>query len=81
MLVILDNGGVFEEVVTRNNNQIKLADAITYDDAGNIIPLSQRANFEVNDMRYALLPFGIGAGLLSTDYLDGQKKKIKASEL
>ena len=35
------------------SNQIKLADAITYDDANNIIPLSNRDNFKLNDIRWA----------------------------
>lgn len=31
---------------------IKSYDAITYDDYGNIIPLSMRDNFKINDIRY-----------------------------
>ena len=34
-------------------NQIKSADAITYDDNGNVIPLSQRFNEDDNDIRYS----------------------------
>jgi hypothetical protein len=30
----------------------KLKDAITYDNNGNIIPISQRDNFLINDIRY-----------------------------
>ena len=45
-----------------NPTNVKLADAVTYDDAGNIIPLSKRDNFNIKDIRYALLPFGIGLG-------------------
>lgn len=52
--------GTFEEVVTRNNNQMKLADAVTYDDKGIRIPLGERDNFNSNDIRYALMPFIIG---------------------
>ena len=52
--------GTFEEVVTRNNNQMKLADAITYDNKGVRIPLGERDNFNSNDIRYALMPFIIG---------------------
>ena len=52
--------GTFEEVVTRNNNQMKLADAITYDDKGIRIPLGERDNFNSNDIRYALMPFIVG---------------------
>lgn len=34
--------------------QIKLADPVTYDDNGNVIPLSERFNPEEEDIRYAL---------------------------
>ena len=40
--------------VARNKNQIKLADPVTYDDAGNVIPLSERFNAESDDIRYSL---------------------------
>lgn len=36
-----------------NSEQIKSADPITYDDNGNVIPLSQRFNPENNDIRYS----------------------------
>ena len=35
----------------------KLADAVTYDDNGVRIPLGERDNFNINDIRYGLLPF------------------------
>ena len=44
------------EIVSHKPNNVKLANSITYDDAGNIIPLSQRDNFAVNDLRYAFKP-------------------------
>lgn len=44
--------GIFEEVVTRNNNQMKLADAVTYDNNGVRIPLGERDNFNISDIRY-----------------------------
>lgn len=34
--------------------QIKSAEAITYDDAGNVIPLSERFNSRSNDIRYSM---------------------------
>lgn len=40
------------DYIATKPNQIKLADAITRDDAGNMIPLSQRDNFGVGDIRY-----------------------------
>ena len=39
--------------VIRKSNQIKSADIITYDDSGNVIPLSQRFNTQNNDIRYS----------------------------
>ena len=50
----------FNEVVIPRGEQMKLADAVTYDDAGTIIPLSKRDNFNINDIRYGLFPFGFG---------------------
>lgn len=35
-------------------SQVKSADAVTYDDNGNVIPLSQRFNENNNDIRYSL---------------------------
>lgn len=40
--------------VIRKSNQVKSADVITYDDEGNIIPISQRFNEENEDIRYSL---------------------------
>jgi len=59
--------GTFEEVVTRNNNQMKLADAVTYDNKGVRIPLGERDNFKLNDIRYGLLPF-LGLGTTGSLY-------------
>lgn len=50
------------EHVVFKSNQLKLSDPITYDDSGNIIPLSKRDNFNNPDIRYGLIPFlGFGA--------------------
>lgn len=49
-----------KEYVAFKPNQIKLADAVTYDNNGVRIPLGKRDNFKINDIRYGLLPFGIG---------------------
>lgn len=43
-----------------NPNALKSADAVTYDDNGIRVPLGERDNFNINDIRYSLLPFGIG---------------------
>lgn len=57
-----------QEVVVPKGEQIKLADAVTYDNRGNIIPLSKRDNFNINDIRYGLIPF-IGTSFIG----DNQK--------
>lgn len=43
-----------------NPYALKSADVVTYDDNGIRIPLGERDNFNINDIRYGLLPFGIG---------------------
>lgn len=54
--------GYFEEDVMKYNTQMKLANPITYDDSGNIIPISKRDNFSSPDIRYGLIPL-TGFGL------------------
>ena len=49
------------EFIVGDNRMIKSADPITYDNDGNVIPLSKRDNFNISDIRY-MLPFGIGTG-------------------
>ena len=41
-------------IAVYNPNQIKSADPVTYDDDGNIIPLSQRFNEESDDIRWSI---------------------------
>lgn len=69
---VVDYGGQkqygFEEPGTvfqiNNSNNIKLEDAVTYDDKGVRIPLGERDNFNINDIRYGLvLPVATGLGL------------------
>ncbi len=43
-----------EEYIAFNSNQIKSADAVTYDDAGKVIPLSQRFDSGDEDIRYSV---------------------------
>lgn len=43
---------------------VKSSKAVTYDNKGNIIPLSKRDNFRINDLRYSLaVPIILGAAL------------------
>lgn len=69
---ILDYGGssipkelkpaqVVESMYPEN---LKYSAAVTYDDAGNVIPLSKRDNFNLRDLRYGILPFILGSGAL-----------------
>lgn len=60
--IILDEGGDLvngepvsrgDSYVIRKSNQIKSADLVTYDDDGNIIPLSERFNDKENDIRFS----------------------------
>lgn len=63
--VIDSNGGpngqhyAIDDLATLKSEQMKLAD-ITYDDAGNLIPLSKRFDWTNPDIRYMLAPFLIG---------------------
>lgn len=78
---IVDNDGVIStlpddlvdetfdmtEFVATKPNQIKLAEPFTLADDGSLIDLTKRANFNINDIRYGLLPF-LGLGTAATLY-------------
>ena len=63
-----------DEAVAFYPNQIKSADPVTYDDGGNVIPLSQRFNEENEDIRHSVKKivdengndYGMGVNLDST---------------
>ena len=46
--------GLGTDVVYKDSNQVKSSEPVTYDDNGNVIPLSQRFNAENVDIRYSL---------------------------
>lgn len=50
-----------QEFVAFDPNQIKSADAVTYDNNGNVIPLSERFNEEKEDIRFRRVFHGSGA--------------------
>lgn len=55
---IKDTGGKFGGEghtvwIPFNSNQVKSADPVTYDDDGNVVPLSERFNPEKTDIRYS----------------------------
>lgn len=56
VLSLSKDGKTVYEIVVPKPNQIKSADAITYAPDGTRIPLGERDNFNMNDIRYAL-PF------------------------
>ena len=60
--IVLDEGGDLINgkpvsrglsYVVRKSNQVKSADAVTYDDNGKVIPLSERFNSNKGDIRYS----------------------------
>ena len=51
--IIVDDG-TSKMTVVFNSEQIKSADPITYDDNGNVIPLSERFNSRRTDIRYSI---------------------------
>lgn len=51
---IYDYGDKADNYVFFNSEQVKSADPVTYDDAGNVIPLSERFNDKNEDIRYSL---------------------------
>ena len=55
--VTFENGDKF--YVAWFDNQMKSGEPVTYDNKGNIIPLSERFNFDNNDIRYSLATDGI----------------------
>lgn len=63
-------------VITNDPKKLKLADPITYDDKGKIIPLSKRDDFTNPDIRYSwLLPtIGLGTGL---SLINNDKQNVK----
>lgn len=72
--------GANNELVTKNNNTAKLADAITYDDNGKIIPLSKRDNFNNPDIRYSWLIPTIPFGLMSYKLFNQNNKEEYKNE-
>lgn len=54
VIVEYSQEGMASDYVAFNPNQIKSADPVTYDDNGNVIPLSERFNPEKEDIRYSI---------------------------
>lgn len=64
-----------DSLIVLDPNQVKSADPVTYDDNGNVIPLSERFNENNNDIRYSLSKDSDGNALS-----DGQKEFFKDSK-
>jgi hypothetical protein len=65
----MDDAITTTDYIITKPNQAKLRDAITYDNNGVRIPLGERHNPNINDIRYGLLPIvgGIGLGAYSVN--------------
>lgn len=59
-----DAEAIADNYVTWNSTAVKSAETITRDNSGNIIPLSQRDNFKIGDLRYGLIPLGVSTTLI-----------------
>lgn len=52
---LLEGGAIYtDDYIAFSPNQLKLADPVTYDDNGNVIPLSKRFNENNEDIRYSI---------------------------
>ena len=63
--VIREYDGVVDEYIAFSPNQIKSAEPVTYDDNGNVIPLSERFNPEKEDIRYSINDFDSKVGYIT----------------
>jgi hypothetical protein len=72
---VTDGVNAGDEIVVLRPNQIKSADAVTYDDKGVRIPLGERDNFNINDIRYSWLAPFTGLGTLGTMYGTSKRKR------
>lgn len=61
-------------------SDLKYSSAVTFDDYGNVIPLSKRDNFNLNDLRYAVIPTIAGGYSVRSNYNSGKDIHIKKSK-
>jgi hypothetical protein len=62
-----------------NPEQVKSADPATYDDQGNLIPLSQRFNPESNDIRYLPAKKGVDEGTQTNESLPTDEQQTESN--
>ena len=79
---ILDQGIRPAGTVVENfdPSDLKYSSAVTFDDYGNVIPLSKRDNFNLNDLRYAIIPTIAGGYSVRSNYNSGKDIYIKKSK-
>jgi hypothetical protein len=69
--------------IAKKPNSLKSADAVTFDNKGVRIPLGERDNFNINDIRYAIAPIlagGIGYGAYRNQKASGGSIHIAPSK-
>lgn len=85
--IVLDEGGDLVNgkpvsrglsYVVRKSNQVKSADAVTYDDDGNVIPLSQRFDTGNEDIRYSTRKPTKTARQILSEVFSEQSEQYKA---
>ena len=84
-VIITPNTKYFYDPYSSANNyfdpsDLKYSSAVTFDDNGNIIPLSKRDNFNFNDLRYAVIPTITGGYAVRSNYDSGKDIHIKKSK-
>lgn len=68
--------GLYEWYVVYDADQIKSADPVTYDNNGNIIPLSERFNSEKDDIRYSLSSYERARGRQDKTFTETEAKEM-----
>ena len=70
-----------DQFVAFDSSQFKLSDPVTYDDDGNVIPLSQRFNVNENDIRYSFGEDEEGAEAEAPKDLESMEPSERSKEL
>lgn len=76
---VYDGGNMADDYIFFSPNQVKSADSVSYDDLGNVIPLSERFNSNDNDIRYSSAPSGNSISQLKKEN-DRLKNKLEEAK-
>jgi len=78
-----ETGGKSNVFVAFDSSQIKKSDAVTYDDDGNVIPLSERFNEEKGDIRYSFAGTDpeTGKSVYISNYAPNTEQRVKSERL